>query len=169
MKNKDKIRRIGDRDRCWAEMREQETLLRDIMMGEKTSPDTHQIACFCLELVLMDFELYGNNFLETDEKIKEINNSKDMFQVFTKLCFVTNELKIIYNKNVSCEQRQTAIDRIRLQGWSQILASKPELLALKANNYIPLNEEEINILLRCMGVVYMELLLQELEIKIYYP
>lgn len=87
--------------------------------------------------------------------------------MFNKLGFLAQKLNVIYDENAPSEDKQAAIDKIRLQGWNQMLQQKPIVLKLKANHYAPINEDEILVLTKCLGTVYMELLLQDLEIKIY--
>lgn len=164
--DKEKLKLEARRDESWAFIRNKTKEMADIISGKATSEETVLTSLSCLSLIIMDLDLYREEFESIDDEIREINKNKDLNSLMIKTNFLIEQMRILSSAKVEIKDKYTSLERLRKQIWNFILKDEDNLIKLKNNFFGPKTNEELALLLRCIGIVCMELNLRDLELTI---
>lgn len=166
MQEKEKLRMQMESDRSWAKMRDHQVALLGILTMRKPTELDILWSMGCIGLIYSDLVLYKNDIGEEDIK-KELDNfNKGSQSKFENFSDDLQALSKIFNEDVSMDDKQNILERMRKKLWIGIVNEESRLNYL-VNNFGNIRDEmDIMFIYKCVALVCFELKIKDIEIKI---
>jgi len=157
----------ADRDRYWAEVRDEKQRILAIFMG-KDLDAKDIIFCFkCLILVLNDLDLYIDNFLDFDKKTRELLQDDTAAGEILRVLLEARTVKRIEDKKLSLEERQKALEKYKNIVWGNLIGKKKELIEV-VQVFPHITIEQGLLVYHCLSVILLQLDLADTEINMLF-
>lgn len=171
MKKPEIIQKEQKRDMMWAEMRSKMSSLYKIVFTANINYSDFILLYSCLQLVLIDIELYEEYFMEyKNEEHKDIvkdfkrileNENDDLLE--KELFYKSSNVFEFNNHKIPIEKRQAMLETFRVDVWKNMVLKKQEINEI-FHLFPSLSSEQTNILYQCITVVFFELMSKSIEI-----
>lgn len=174
-KENSKVSQEAKRDLMWAQMRENEDKLHQIVLTGNIDKDDFILFYSCLQLIMVDVDLYENYYL--DNMTPKYKN-KDLFDptspkdpenfarnIILEIKEQLDNLNRIKDKGIGYEEKQNILEQFRIDIWGKLILNK-DMLNNVYNSYPVLSQEEVSFLFRCITIVLFELIVRQIEINL---
>ncbi len=165
MNQNEKVLATAERDRCWADLRENAERLSELVKGAKElklSSLDFLLFYQCIVIVLADFMLFAEEFSkEAEGSFKDGGVGGALLRTLRD----TGYWKDMIDDRLPTEKRLQAVEKLRKSTWSSMFTKKDEIIKLQAV-YPKIEEDNMHLMLQCVALVGLELDLKKREIEI---
>ncbi len=164
MNQDEKVLATAERDRCWADLRENADRLSELLRGKEKDLNPLDFLLFyqCIVIVLAEFLLFQEEFTKEAE-VSPVD--KGIGGALLRTLRDTGYWKDMVDDKRPTEKRLKAIEKLRKSTWGNMFAKKDDIIKLQAI-YPQLEEENMGLMLQCVALVGLELDLKKREIEI---
>ena len=159
---------IAERDRCWADLRENIVNIDAILEGKTELDSMDYILLYqCITIVLSELLLFEEDFLDIDEETERLVKDKSHVSSLMRIIKETGYWKDMINEKLSEEQRIKAIQNLRKSVWANMNSKKEGVIDLQSS-YPKIDLQGMHLVIQCAAIVSLELNLRKREIDLLY-
>lgn len=168
-RNDSTVAQVAERDRCWAELRDNEDKLAELVKGKKNmDPFDFMLFHQCIAIVLTEIALFEEEFLDVDKETKKLIEDRSAAGALMRTLRETGYWKDMVDKKLSNEKRSEAIQKLRKSMWANMVLKKEKITQLM-DLFPQLSDiDDMHVLMQCAAMVGLELNLKEREIDLLY-
>lgn len=163
MNQDEKIVAIAEKDRCWADLRENGGNIKALLMGtgkEKLEPLDFLLFYQCIVTVLAELMIYEEPPIDADL-------DKGTTEALLRTLRETGYWKDMVDEKLSREKRTEALNKLRKSIWDNMFARKDKIMKAQAL-YPDIEKEDMHIMMQCVAIVSLELDIKKREIELMY-
>lgn len=165
MEQNEKIAAIAERDRSWAEIREHEhelaELVRAIADPGEITPSDFILFSQTVALVLAEITIFEDDF-----SIDDPSEPGSVKRAFSRMIKEIGYMKTIGDEDLSNEKRLEALARLRHSMWEGMANKKNDVISLMAAMPDIKNDNHFVLTLQCVSMVGLELELKTKELRL---
>lgn len=165
MEQNEKIAAIAERDRSWAEIREHEhelaELVKAILDPSEITPSNFILFSQAIALVLTEITIFEDDF-----SIDDPSDSGTVKKVFLRMMEEIGYMKTIGDEDLSNEKRLEAVSQLRHSMWEGIANKKNDIISLMAALPEIKEDNHFILTLQCVSMVGLELELKNKELAL---
>jgi hypothetical protein len=152
---------IAEKDRCWADLRENEKTIASLLKGKKDlDPIDFLLFYQCVVIVLAEFMIY-------EEPPSEMDIDEGMSGSLLRTIREVGYWKDMSDEKLSSEKRTEALKKIRKSIWDNMFVKKDRIIKVQAT-YPDIDKEDMHLMMQCVAIVSLELDLKKREIELMY-
>lgn len=157
MNQDEKVMATAERDRCWADLRENAERIQELLSG-KDNLETLDMLLFyqCVVIVLTEFMI-------EDFSDEGRNKDEDMLRILIEVGYRGDMI----NEKLPNEKRLKAAQKLRKSIWVNMFTKRDRIAKLQAA-YPNLEKDEMPLMMQCVAIVGIELEIREKEIDLLY-
>jgi len=167
MNQKEKIASIAERDRCWTDLRENGRYLITLLEGKNSFTPMDAILLFqCVTVVFADIILFDELVSIDEDMEKDIAKDIESGGI-EKIIRELEYWRDILDDSFLNEEKLSAIKKLRKSLWVDLGAKRDEFSDL-IMSFPNINLSQMQLMMRCVAMVVLELDLQTIEIELLY-
>ena len=168
MDKNEKTVAIAERDRAWAELRDNGEKIAELLKGKKELEPFDFILFYqCITIILTEIVMSEKELLDVDESTKALLEDRSIAGSLLRTLREAGYWKDMVDNKLKSVERLEALAKLRKSMWANMAVRKEEITTLMSE-YPELSQEKMHTLMQCVAMVALELDLRTREIELMY-